>query len=550
MLDIPELDLVEWWERDALSPVHHLLQSLHDEEHEDGSPALLPLFAELVACPERDAALDAELAPWLLRYLWEKTIPSYTQHAWRALQRIVQDPESLADQAEAILDHHPHGLLRAEVLAFPEARYPEYLEQERFQERMLRMVEHDPAPIARAAAWAFLDFMSVLTVEDLALICGGLRDPAIEVRERVSGILRDLYVTEGEHQAQRERAQRAALQDPTNRMILRTLLPDYLRSGVHRKDPERAAVALDLLAASPALPFRSELLDCLIWQVPWSGSREGLVGSPWFTGTPFGSGQALLDHLAHSATNEDTLPLHRAETLAALYTYGEVHRVDLQRALDLYLDPALDGEALLAMAECRPLVRAWLALPTPPVRRASTRLELAQMLLDRAVAAGHATTVRSLADQLMYFVRHPTMGAEPAQALLDAAIAAVVQVPGDASFGLYDLKSLPAGLRLDAIAPGLRSPDPGERQTLAESVAAAYARHPDAGRLELVLLGIGAQQQSSALSRLVDKLPARSKLPAPDTEALDAALRAALDAAVEEPGSDWYRGLVERWLAG
>lgn len=315
---IPQLDLTEWAEQACLEPLHDLLLTLHDEEHEDGHPGLFLQFQALLEHPDRSPAIDAALEPWLLRYVWEKPDATATQQAWRVLQDVAADAEALAPHALQVLLHHPHALTRAEVLAFHDARNAEYTEELRFIDRVWQVVRDDPSPVVRRAGWAFLDYQSVHDASSLDPLVAGLSDPAAEVRLVASSSLATLYLTEEDARRTRRDAQEDALSDPSNRWILHRLLADYARSAPLYGDPHRVMFTLDLLSGlSEPIPFHHEALAAIHWQAPWP--TQGPSMEHWMAQAPFGSAKVLLDRLELAVQDAEALPRLRADALHALY---------------------------------------------------------------------------------------------------------------------------------------------------------------------------------------------------------------------------------------
>lgn len=559
-----QVDLSEWMEREALSGVYDLLQILHDEEHESDDPDRLGAFEQLVASEQRTERSDAELVPWLLTFIWLKSFPDYTRHAWRTLQAIAADPELLAPEAEAILRHHPHGDLRAEVLNFSEARHPEYLESERFLEIIRELAASDPAPRVRAQAWNFLEYVDAVGIEQLpalerlpALVEATVRDPAAEVRVVAMRLLSKLRFggsSTGDEDASRQqrKAQETALARADNTWVLPSMMQAFLRTNGIHSDPDRAAFALDLLASRPDLPRRTELVRALSWQIPWGAQDHGVAAERWIAAAPHGSAEGFLEHL-RGLFRDDRAPVDaRADALHALAAYGQLGPIPLQAALDFYLLPDLRARELVTVMSANKLVRGLFALPNPPVSQASDRVELLSVLVERTrtlptleEVKSAAMAVHFAADAALAIVCNPTMSPGRAQPLLDAAISAVLRHPGDASFGLYGLRDVPATLRLDVLAREFPEASEDARNGVPEYAAIAYGRHGSDDRLAALRAGLDGLSSNNALLRLARELPEPSRLEPDHRVALEDSLRAALDRLQPEA---WVRDTVEAWL--
>lgn len=204
----------------------------------------------------------------------------------------------------------------------------------------------------------------------------------------------------------------------------------------------------------------------------------------------------------------------------------------------------------MTLLECSALRNAWFAWPNPPVEQANDRVELLQLLAERAQRAPHASeAVRFAIEAALRIVRHPALDAARGQPLLDAIIDAVASDPGDASFGLHGLDKVSPDLRFGRFIDAFERASSGAVGGMTRHVARAYRTHPAQDRYDALSAGLArlpdAPGIGSSIVQILGELPSPAAIPTDHIDGISTALHAAVDRPGVQP---WYREQVAAWL--
>lgn len=502
--------------------------ALNETEHGTDAPDRLGAFGELLAHPDRTPELDRQLLmPFLVRYVWEVAYPTYTAAAWHHLCRMVNNDDGgelmgLTELALDILDEHPHGALRAEVLRWDCDHlwsWCEHLWQAPgLPQRLARLLTDDPAPAVRMAVIRGLGLMNPTPREQvgvsLELLLERLQhDPAAEVRETLFEYLSQSFKT-GEASSQVEASLLAALSVSGNQAVLPTMLRDFAReylSGLLGK-PDRVAALFNILSANADSPRWSDMRQALGSLEPGMGHRDSEAAALWLSHAPYASGEALVQ-CAQALFDDPVGDLaQRAHALSLLSRLGQP--VDAAVIEAFLLAPAQTAAALDDAAGAHRLIDALLGWPRAPGGRLDLYRRLMAHLRSRPDLGGDADHGQQYAKRITDRCVRLTLLGAGSQPLLDELIATVRDWPFDIGFALYDLGRADTDLDLQGLLDlALRGRCHGAR-CFAAGLLAKRLDLADARALALLLELLRTSREVDVASEAFSELPKRHALDA------------------------------------
>ncbi len=528
-----------------------LLWVLNETEHGSNSPERLYAFDELLRHPDRTPEADKDLfIPFLLRYLWEVPYPDYTRIAWRTLQKIVSDPEDLADIAFHLLSTHPHGALRTEVVACDEeARVPGYFSEPRFVGLMIALLVEDPTPQVRASlvqtlvleGWAEDHDWSQHKAGTLdRLLAARLADdPAAEVRQVI------FYWLASERR--QIPALLKALKDKRNDPILPQIIASFSSHIADlTNDADAAAVLMTTIAAAQAHAQFGDIvrrLDGYMYQI---GQAEHPATRHLLQAAPFADGAALLAFYRNTFQDATLSPLLRAFGLRGL----DKHKAALQDhdIVEFMLKSSQTIASLDMISGSYNwfnglYTRAFPQNPTPV-----TKLHLMHDLT-RHLPQSEGLSGLGFRNRVINLAfRHAVAVAD--QALLDAAFDLVRMETGWIGTAMSSLGATEAGLDLTGlmhVAEGAVNID--NASYASNEIAGRFKKLRDGQSLAWLERLFTQHVQFPLLGDLVRELPARRDLAPADHDRLTAAVAVAAGRPVENQNDVWMHARLVDWLA-
>ncbi len=512
--------LADYQEQSAAEPFSELLWLLNETEHGSASPERLHGFAQLLAHPERTPELDEEfLIPYLLRYIWEVPYAAYTRQAWLSLETIVDDAERLQAVAEAVLEHHPHGEVRAAVVQCrPDSRWPAYLRSPPMIQHLTHLMQHDAHPAVRIACIEWLTHASEVGTADQqrlqSLLLAQLDDPSDEVRAAAFEALAYWEASAVEIHA----ALTQALRRADNARLLPQMLTAICSRWLGAAHLSGCAAVLDALATQRQHPLFDDLCSRLPWLLASSDDPSSPILTHWLARAPFGSGAALQEYLRSHTTDSADATLHAA-ALAVLHKYAYVP--DLHLILHFLLHTPQTGASLAFASQ---VYAFWDRVFT----RANTSIEAAQRHFEQLHAVSMAVSDidelrRSerfrhiLYSRALAYCLSPSLPQAAAQQLMDTVFLAIGQDPAVGASPFYPLAE-----NLDADAPAASRdwsvlahlidtvPDRYLARYAATSLTRRFAQLGDESILRLIETWLAPDVDLAFASEVVSELPQRN----------------------------------------
>jgi len=526
-------------------PLSEILWTLNETEHGTDAPDRLHAFGELLAHPARTPDLDRLLLmPYLVRYVWEVPHSAYTAAAWHHLCLMVDDSDwaSLTPLALDILDQHPHGALRAEVLRWDAddlCHWCEHLwRQPGLVGRAARLLSEDPAPAVRAAAVTGLFLMDPKprdqTGVGLAHLLDRLRcDPAAEVRGVLfDGICAGRGVVPMSDTV--DAALIAALQDAGNRSVLPAMLFCYASTRLARpvSEPDTAAVVLNAIAAHTNSPRGADLRKALGFLEPAMGKRDAEAATVWLSRAPFANGEALVQCARGMFESPQLALAHRAHALTLLSRLGQP--VEPHAMEGFLLAPAQTAALLDLTVGAYRLFSALLAAQQWPDGPVNLYRRLTTHVRSRPDVGGEAKHGDAYAQAITEQTLRLALAGCGSQRLLDEVVCTVRDWSGDLSAALYDLGRSDTELVLDGLLDlALHAHNPGVRAGGAGLLGRRVGL-PDAKALAMLLQLLHTRHDAELASEAFHQLPERHELNADWSARLTAAVGWVQDMQPEE----------------
>jgi hypothetical protein len=553
--------LADYQDQDAAEPFSEVLWLLNETEHGSGSPERLHGFAQLLAHPSRTPELDEEfLIPYLLRYLWEVPYALYTRQAWMSLEVLIDDAERLQAVAEAVLQHHPHGEVRAAVVQCrQDSRWPMYLSEPPMMQRLEHLMQHDAHPAVRMACIEFLAHHSDVGTPAhqrlQAVLMALLQDSCDEVRSAAFQALAYWEASDSEiHTALTQAITRA-----DNARVLPQMLTAICSNWLGSAKLSGCAAVLDALAAQREHPLFKDLCSRLAWLLASGDDPDSPILTHWLARAPFGSGVALQEYL-RSHTKADTDATLHAAALAVLHKYA--HVPDLSVILDFLLHTPQTGASLALASQ---VYAFWNYIFT----RAHTSVEKAQRNFEQlhavSMAVGSIDELRRserfrniLYSRALAYSLSPSLPQAAAQKLMDTIFLAIGQDHAMGASPFYPLAE-----NLDANAPAASRdwsvlaqlidtlPDRYLAQYAATALTRRFAQLGDESILRLIEAWLSPDVDLAFASEVVSELPQRNDplLKAQHQARLIACLQQASKRKLTDDDPDaWLLARLNNWL--
>ncbi|MEM6255489.1 MAG: hypothetical protein AAF821_21450 [Cyanobacteria bacterium P01_D01_bin.156] len=434
-------DLFDIMESEVGSPFYETMQILHDEEHETNSPDRLPFFQDLLKNEARTAELDRSvLAPWLLVYIWQKTeLPNYTREAWRTLIRLDNEDELIIEAAIDILQHHPHGALRAEVLQWDDSWRPHW-EDEVVIALSSQLAFEDPHPEVRINAIQHYRIDGTSRDDDRwgqRMLDAMQNDLAPEVR---AAIVRELSFTS---------------RDVVGGQLLLETVKDAL---IHEQDGFVACKLLSLLVSKGRFKFQLETAVTVMnylksaQEKRFPRQRQSILNrlrnyhANWLEIAPFENINEFQDYLiAHFKPGTTSLE-ERVVNYRTLMQTLRPPVPTLEDLVDLFFDPHHTTDTIGLLVDDLGDVgfKALFASSTSLVPLAQTRVELMGRMIshlkttdaDGNLLAG----VEPMKNLLSYGIKVAMKGSPDADALWSLIYTTIAEGPEDWTWALSELK--------------------------------------------------------------------------------------------------------------
>ncbi len=553
--------LTDYQDQSAAEPFSDILWLLNETEHGSASPERLHGFAQLLAHPARTPALDEGfLIPYLLRYLWEVPYAPYTRQAWMSLEAVVEDAERLQAVALTILQHHPHGDVRAAVVQCrQDSRWPAYLREPPMMQRLEHLMQHDAHPAVRMTCIEFLAHHSAVgapaQLRLQAALMALLQDSSDEVRATAFQALAYWEASASEiHTALTQ-----AITRSDNARVLPQMLTAICSQWLGSAKLSGCAAVLDALAAQRTHPLFKDLCSRLAWLLASGDAPDSPILTHWLQRAPFGSGAALQEYLRSYTTDSADATLHAA-ALAVLHKH--THVPDLSVILHFLLHKPQTGASLALAAQ---VYEFWHRAFT----RANTNIEAAKrnfvQLHAISMAVGNIDELRRserfrniLYSRALAYSLSPSLPQAAAQQLMDTIF---LEIGRDPAVGASPFYPLAENLNADAPASSrdwsvlAQLIDTPADRYLARYAATAltrrFAQIGDESILRLIEVWLSPDVDLAFASEVVSELPQRND-PALHAQHQGRLVACVQQASARKLASDdpdtWLLAKLKRWL--
>ncbi|MEM9809412.1 MAG: HEAT repeat domain-containing protein, partial [Cyanobacteria bacterium P01_D01_bin.56] len=437
-------DLFDIMESEGGAPFYNTMQILHDEEHETNSPDRLPFFQDLLKNKARTPECDrSTLAPWLLVYIWQKTeLPNYTREAWRTLMQLDIADELIIEAAIDILQHHPHGALRAEVLQWEDSWRPHW-DNATVIALSGNLAFDDPHPEVRINA---IQHYAVEGIESSVvntrswvqrMLEAMQNDAAPEVRaaiiRQLSYISRDLVEPQLLITSLRE-----ALTNEQNGFVACRLLSLLVSKGRFDFQLETAVIALNYVKSSGNERFAHEQQAIL--------KRLRNYHANWLEAAPFEDIGELQHYLESHFKPETTSLEERVVNYRTLMQTTRPPLPSFQDLMDLFFDSQHTTETMgLLLDDLGDMgFRSLFATVASPVPLATTRVELLSSMIDHLKTTDANGNVLGSVEPMKNLLSHGVKSAmkipQDAEKLWSLIYQTIAEGPEDWTWALSELK--------------------------------------------------------------------------------------------------------------
>jgi hypothetical protein len=548
---------------DAFSDV---LWQLDETEHGCASGERLGAFTELLAHVDRTPELDEQLfIPFLIRYLWEVPYPLYTCQAWHTLELMVGKVERLRAVAHSILEHHPHGDLRAAVLQMRSNHVlPQYLLDKNGTALIVRQLQADQHPTVRAACadtlGSVLDLADKSAAPALKALTAALTDACEEVR---CAAFSALAMYEHAH-PDIHAAMTAAVRAAANTRVLPRMLDAVASSWMGCANLSGLAAILDALAAQRQHVLWGDLCKRLAWLLRQGADPAGPVLKDWLPCAPFGDGENLEKFLL--VERDAGRPESRAAAWAVL---RKIHPT--QGVGDVYQFLLNTPQTPQSLAYAAQIYAFWNSAFTRVHLNCANARQRFEQLHALSVAVSQASADPEdafkqtepwrniLYSRALAYSLFPGVDAPAAQNLMDAVLLAIAADPGVGANPFYplseNLEEQHAVAKRDwrVLAQLIQTvPDRYLAQSAAQELTKRYAACVDPAILSIIESWFTPDQDLSFAAEVVGELPARlaDDLPAAHRKRLELAVQriASRTLGEDEAHDEWLIQRVRAWL--